>query len=135
MVKNKKKKGCDAERELQHMFWKEGWACVRVAGSGSTRHPSPDIIASNGKYILAIEIKVINSFYKYIKKEQVDELKEFSKKFGAQPWIAIKFKRKPWMFISVEDMKETTKGYVIDIDKGNIVGLKFEELIKLLEDI
>ena len=53
-----KKKGTRAERELIHMFFKsEPWASVRVAGSGSMPFPCPDLVAGNGKRVLAIECK------------------------------------------------------------------------------
>ena len=51
----RKSKGSKAERELISMFWKKGFAAMRAAGSGSTHHPSPDIVAGNGKYFFAIE--------------------------------------------------------------------------------
>ena len=35
-----KSKGSNAERQLLHMFWDAGWACLRSAGSGSMNHPS-----------------------------------------------------------------------------------------------
>lgn len=40
-----KQKGTIAERELIHLFWKNNIPAVRVAGSGSMRYPSPDILA------------------------------------------------------------------------------------------
>ena len=42
-----KSKGINAERELIHKFWGVGWGAVRVAGSGSMRYPSSDILAAN----------------------------------------------------------------------------------------
>ena len=55
-----KKKGINAERELIHMFWAEKWAAIRVAGSGSSKYPSPDILAGNNLRKLAIECKAIS---------------------------------------------------------------------------
>jgi len=54
---SQKSKGMNAERELIHLFWKSGWAPLRVAGSGVARTPCPDVIAGNGIRRLAIEAK------------------------------------------------------------------------------
>ena len=60
-LKNKKKKGTDAERDLIHIFWKNGWAAVRIAGSGSMKYPSPDILAGKNGTLYAIECKTTKS--------------------------------------------------------------------------
>ena len=52
-----KAKGSNAERDLVHKFWGEMFACVRVAGSGSMKYPSPDIIASRDGITIALECK------------------------------------------------------------------------------
>lgn len=45
-----KSKGINAEREIIHLFWSmPGWTACRVAGSGSMKYPSPDVIAGNEK--------------------------------------------------------------------------------------
>ena len=49
----RKSKGSKAERDLIHMFWAKGFGAMRAAGSGSTQHPSPDVIAGNGKTFFA----------------------------------------------------------------------------------
>ncbi|MBW2967284.1 Holliday junction resolvase, partial [Candidatus Woesearchaeota archaeon] len=36
---NRKAKGLSAERELIHMFWKNGWSALRVAASGAIKYP------------------------------------------------------------------------------------------------
>lgn len=38
-----KKKGIAAERELLHLLWDKGFACCRVAGSGSIPEPNCDL--------------------------------------------------------------------------------------------
>ena len=55
---SRKSVGINAERELIHLFWSSGWSAVRIAGSGSSHYPSPDLIASNIARKLAIEAKV-----------------------------------------------------------------------------
>ena len=64
-----KSKGINGERELIHKFWNtNSWAAVRVAGSGSMKYPSADILASNKLRKLAIECKVIKEHKKYFEK-------------------------------------------------------------------
>ncbi len=126
-----KTKGSCAERELIHMFWKEeGWSAHRIAGSGSSKYPSPDVIAGNRRRRLAIECKVTKFDYQYLGKEEVGMLKEFSDIFGAEPWIAVKFNRIGWYFLNPDDLKETEKNLVVKVDEAKNKGLLFDELIE-----
>ena len=55
---SRKSKGINAERELIHLFWKtNSWTAVRIAGSGSSKYPCPDILAANISRKIAIEAK------------------------------------------------------------------------------
>jgi len=81
-----KKKGTNAERELVHMFWKAGWAGVRVAGSGSIGYPSPDVIVGNGARRLAIECKATKDRKKYFQRKEILELLE-AVSFILSPYI------------------------------------------------
>jgi len=125
---NAKAKGTGAERELIHFFWKNEWAAVRIAGSGSMRYPSPDILASNNRRKVAIECKTSKSKYQYLTKDEIDELKKFSTLFGAEPWVGIKFKTN-WFFLSLDDLKETDKNFVASIELAKQKGLTFNELL------
>jgi len=125
-----KNKGSRLERELFHMFWdKEGWACLRVAGSGSTTLPASDLLAGNGARILAIECKS-GKGRRDIKKEQIEELKAFSKLFGAEPWIATRFNNMPWYFLKITQLG-ISKGdnYFVDQKLAQKKGIRFKELI------
>ena len=53
-----KAKGSNAERQLVAKFWSKGFASIRVAGSGSSRFPCPDVLASNGKKYLQLKQKL-----------------------------------------------------------------------------
>ncbi len=124
-----KQKGTNAERELVHMFWKTGsWAAHRIAGSGSSRYPSPDIIASNNIRRLAIEVKSTKRSTLYIPKDEVDALLSFSRMFGAEPWIAVRFVRTDWLFLSTDDLKATAGNYSTSQGNAKEKGLLFEEL-------
>ena len=127
---DRKGKGTNAERELIHMFWANDWAAVRVAGSGSSRYPSPDIVASNNQRKLAVECKSTKELSKYLNKAAVEQLKTFALKFGAEPWLAVRFDKIKWFFLSLEDLKETEKGFAVSEQLARSRGLLFEELIK-----
>src|SRR3989344_4913219 len=112
---SRKSKGINAERELIHKFWQQGWAATRVAGSGSSRYPSPDIIAGRGDKKIAIECKSSKEKYKYITKEELIQLKAFSEIFGAEPWIAVRFNNTPWYFIKTENLEEKGASFLVDL--------------------
>lgn len=125
-----KKKGSRTERELFHMFWETGrWMPLRTAGSGSTPIPAPDLLIGNGSRVLAIECKS-GKGRRDIKKEQIEELKIFSKLFGAEPWVGVRFDNMPWYFLEIKDIgKSKGKNYFVDPKLVIEKGMKFEELI------
>jgi Holliday junction resolvase len=122
---SRKSKGINAERELIHKFWANGWAAVRVAGSGSSKYPSPDIVASDSKRTVAIEAKVTKDYYKHFLAEEIDDLKEFAAKFNAEPWIAVKFKGYDWFFINTNDLQSTGSNYSLSIELAKEKGASF----------
>ena len=126
---NKKSKGTAAERELIHMFWKEKWAAIRVAGSGSQRYPAPDLLAGNNIRKLAIEAKTTKAKQQYFSTKEITELKEFATKFGAEPWVAIKFSKIEWQFLTIEDLDTTEQNYVVTIPTAKRRGIKFYDLV------
>jgi Holliday junction resolvase len=119
-----KKKGIKAERELFHILWDKEFAVVRVAGSGCMPEPSCDLLAGNGERAFAIEVKTSREKRKYITKEQVSEFIKFSKKFGLQPLIALKFMRTEWLFVYPEHLEDTGKNFAISIEKAKELNLK-----------
>lgn len=124
---NTKAKGTNAERELVHMFWKAEFACFRAAGSGSIKYPCPDLIAGNNLRKLAIEVKNSGKEYQHLSKKEIDDLKQFSEIFGAESWVAVKFKQ--WHFLTLEDLNETSENYSITKDIAERRGLSFNDLI------
>ncbi len=129
-MKNQKAKGTKGERELVHYFNESGWSCVRVAGSGSSRWPSPDLLAGNALRQIAIECKVTKEEKKYFLEEEIEQLNAFSRKFGAEAWIGIRFGRLPWYFIMPEDLQNTGKCWTISAERIQTRGLTKEELIQ-----
>ncbi len=124
-----KSKGINAERELVHMFWAKNWACLRIAGSGSNKYPSPDLLVGNNIRRLAIECKITKDSKKYFEKNEIFALRKFAGIFGAEPWVAVKFKGCEWYFVSLEDMTETGKNFIVDVNVAKGKGFLFEEII------
>ena len=124
-----KSKGSNAERELLHMFWKKGWACLRSAGSGSMKYPGPDLLVGNLIRRMAIECKLTKESKLYLNQHDVEQLGEFSKVFDARPLFAVKFPKIGWLFLNIGDLEKTPKGYVIDLKVAELRGVTFEELI------
>jgi holliday junction resolvase Hjr len=127
---NRKSKGINAERDLIHMFWNSGWAAVRTPASGSMRAPSPDVIAGNRIRVLAIECKTSKDKCKYFSPEDLQDLKDFSAIFGAEPWVGLRFNNEKWYFISPEDLNKTNTGFSVSVEFAKNRGLLFEELLQ-----
>jgi len=126
-------KGSNAERELIHLFWStKDWTACRVAGSGSMKYPSPDIIASRGGLSLAIECKTTSKQYQYLEKKEIEELIDYSRKSGARPLVAVRFARKPWRFLDPNDLDKNKQSFSINVSLSELRGLTFEELAKSL---
>ena len=130
-LRNKKAKGTVAENYLVRKFWEKDWVCVRVAGSGSTKFPAPDILASRGDRKIVMEVKLVNSYKKYFSKSEIDDLNFFAEKFGAESWVGICFKENQWFFIPTEELR-LTKGenYVIDVLVMKRKGFNFDDMVK-----
>ena len=129
MLRNKKQKGTVAENELIHKFWENNYAALRTAGSGSSKYPSPDLLVSNSNKVMALEIKVINSNKKYFKKKEISELEEFSKIFGCESWVGIKFIENQWFFIPTFELKQKNESFMISLVDCKKIGFKFEDII------
>jgi Holliday junction resolvase len=129
-LRNKKGKGTTAENELIHNFWANDWVCVRVAGSGSTKYPAPDLLASNGFKKYVMEIKTVNAVKKYFTQKEIKDLEYFASKFGAESWVGIKFKESQWFFIPTFELEETSSNnYVISLIEMKRKGFKFEDIL------
>ncbi len=126
---SQKTKGSNAERELVHKFWANGFGAIRSAGSGSMKYPSPDILVAKNGRVIAIECKVTQNLYKYFEKREINDLKEFSKFFNAEPYVAVKFKGAGWFFLNIDRLKEKGKSFMIDLDLAKKSGVVFESFI------
>ena len=130
-----KRKGSRFERDLIEELWKNGFAAIRVAGSGVSHFPCPDIVAGNRKRFLAIEVKMRSTLPLYLTEEEIEKLRRFSEVFGAEEIVALKLPRKKWKFFKPKELGETNRGYRIDeeiYEKGmDIFDLKGLEQTKL----
>jgi len=133
---SRKGKGVNAERELVHLFHSVyGWSAIRVAGSGSSKYPSPDVLAGNATRCIAIECKATRSDKKYLLKEDVEQLRLFGQSFGAEVWIGVRFLGAPWYFLRPEEMSDTGRCIAISKSYASIKGRSFEELVNIGEII
>jgi len=123
-----KSKGTTAERELLHLLWEQGFAAMRAAGSGSTTHCCPDLIAGKAGRILAFECKSITDGIRYIPKKEIDQLQLFASIIGAEPYIAVRFNRKEWHFVLPEEMGENAT-LKLSTDQIKLRGLTLKELL------
>src|SRR3990167_9319996 len=126
---NAKAKGTKGERELIKVFNESGWSAIRSAGSGSSRYPSPDILAANAIRRLAIECKVTKDQKKYFTNEEIEQLRIFGQKFGAEAWVGVKFGGQDWYFLMLEDLRQTGSMFTVDLELAKLRGLKKEELV------
>lgn len=127
--KRRKAVGTAAENELIHKFWDNEWVCIRVAGSGSTKYPAPDLLASNGLKKIVMEVKVVSDVKKYFTGQEIRDLEFFGEKFGAQAWVGVKFEGNQWFFIPTSELEETkSENYVISLIDMKRKGFQFEEM-------
>lgn len=108
------------------------WAAIRIAGSGLTKDPNPDVLSGNSKRYLAIECKSVKGKNKYLYPEEIEQIKNFSEKFGAEAWIGIRFNNQGWYFLRPEHLKITKNNYYsVSLLLAKEKGLSFEQLINL----
>ncbi len=100
-----------------------------MAGSGSIKYPCPDIIAGNNLRKLAIECKATKDKRQYLTKKEVEELREFGRIFGAEPWIGVRFNNMDWYFLTMEDLENSGESYVVSIENAKTKGFLFGEMI------
>tara|TARA_Y100000310_G_scaffold302635_1_gene340137 strand:- start:2765 stop:3154 length:390 start_codon:yes stop_codon:yes gene_type:complete len=124
-----KKKGTRAERELLHLLWNANFATLRTAGSGSITIPSCDLLVGKKGKVFAIECKFIKDKI-YILQDRIKELKEFSRKFGAQPLIGVKVMNKGWFFLELNKLEKSKGGnYIVSFDLAKRKGVELKDFI------
>lgn len=124
-------KGANAERELLKLLDTNGFAVLRVAGSGSNPLPCPDAVAlKNGKAI-AFECKAKKGIYLAISIEQIEEELAWAKKAGAKFLVAWKIPRKGWVFLDISSFRKRGKNFMIKLDEAFKKAISFEKIKNL----
>lgn len=122
------RKGTEAERELIHLFWSQPpWVAIRVAGSGSMKYPSPDIIAGTRGRLLVIECKISRSDPIYLPEDEIGKLVDFGRRMGAEIYVAFRFNRSPWQFVQPHQLRWTDKNFIIE---RSTTGYNFNDIIR-----
>jgi len=125
-----KSKGSRLERELLRKFWEEKWFCTRMAGSGSMPLPCPDLLAGKRGRVLALECKGgKGDKRRYIDTQQIEELREFSRGFGAEAWVGVRFNGMEWYFLRIQDLGRSDSAFYVDKDLVRAKGIPFFQLI------
>ncbi len=127
-----KTKGSNAERELVSMFWENGFAALRIAGSGRMNFPCSDVLASDGTRIFSVECKSTKKNQQYITNAQIGDLFRFSEMFSAQPVVGVKFGNE-WRFYNPEGLKRTPSGQVAINKKDKFK--TFSDLISKVDEL
>lgn len=122
-----KHKGANAERELYHLFNKNNYSAVRVAGSGTMENADCDIIAGKKGEKYAIEAKSCKKLPKYISKDQIDRFITFSEIFGLKPVIAVRINRLGWIFLNPKGLVDSGKNWAINNKIIEKKGKKFSQ--------
>jgi len=125
-------KGVREERELVKILDRLGFAVLRAPASGSrTRLDRPDLLAGRKGFIVALEVKTTSRETLYLGEESVAQLLRFSRRFGAKPFLAVKFKRrrKGWLLVEAEGLKRTGKGFKLTLREALRRGLTPEALV------
>ena len=66
---------------------------------------------------------------KYFTNEEIEQLRLFGQKFGAEAWVGVKFGGEDWYFLMLEDLRQTGNMFTVDLELAKLRGLKKEELI------
>jgi Holliday junction resolvase len=106
-------KGANAERELLKIIYDNGFGCVRIAGSGATILPAPDIVALSPDKKLSFECKAWNSNYLNVSITQMTELIKWGEISGTEIFVAWKMPNKGWFFLKPEHFSKKAKSYTI----------------------
>jgi Holliday junction resolvase len=121
-------KGANAERELMHLFFEKGFSVVRIAGSGTSPLPAPDIIALKKGRIIAVECKARKAQNLAVSVGQVGELSDWAEKAGAEAFVGWKIPRKGWFFLKPEQLKNTGKFFTINQADAMAKGCSLESV-------
>jgi Holliday junction resolvase len=108
-------KGANAERELIHTLFDMGFAVLRVAGSGVSPLPSPDVVALKGGKIIAFECKAWKGEHLAIPVITFNDEVNWAKTAGAEFFIGWKVPHEGWLFVKAENFHNAGKNFMISL--------------------
>jgi len=111
-------KGASAERELIHTLFDNGFAVLRVAGSGVSPLPSPDVVALKGGRIIAFECKAWKGAHLAIPVVTMQDEMNWAKVAGAEFFIGWKIPREGWLFVKAENFHNAGKNYMLSLEEA-----------------
>jgi Holliday junction resolvase len=121
-IKQIRKRGYRAERELVNKLRRLGFNSVRVPVSAPSSEPLPDVFAAKGDCLMAFEVKAPNAERAYFHRDQIKKLFDFLSMFEAYNTkyavIGAKFPYK-WVFKQVEKIED----YVVQKDEVSNIRL------------
>jgi Holliday junction resolvase len=120
-------KGANAERELIHILSDKGFAVLRVAGSGVSPLPSPDVVALKSGRILAFECKAWKGNYLAIPIQTFSDEVNWAKTAGAEFFIAWKVPHKGWLFMKSDLFRNAGKNFMVSLEDAQGNSLKLED--------
>jgi len=111
-------KGANAERELIKVLFGKGFAVLRVAGSGVSPLPSPDVVAIKSGRILAFECKAWRGDYLAIPVVTMNDEVNWARVAGAEFFIAWKIPHDGWLFVKFEHFHNAGKNFMISLSEA-----------------
>ncbi|MFA5125619.1 MAG: Holliday junction resolvase Hjc [archaeon] len=121
-------KGANAERELIHTLFDYGFAVLRVAGSGVSPLPSPDVVALKQGKILAFECKAWRGNYLAIPLVTMNDEINWAKTAGAEFFIAWKIPHEGWLFIKAEHFHNAGKNFMVSLEEAKKCSISLQLL-------
>ncbi len=115
-----RRRGFSYERDLVARLWASGFAVMRAPASGARarRTIAPDVVAVKNSAVMVFEVKSMKKPRTlYLRREQVDRLREFARRAGGAAMIAVRIlDGRGWRFVPVERLEETERGYKASLD-------------------
>jgi Holliday junction resolvase len=111
-------KGASAERELIHTLFERGFAVLRVAGSGVSPLPSPDVVALKDGKILAFECKAWKGTHLAIPVQTMRDEINWAAVAGAEFYIGWKIPREGWLFVRANNFHNAGKNFMLSLEEA-----------------
>ncbi|MEI7961738.1 MAG: Holliday junction resolvase Hjc [archaeon] len=124
-------KGANAERELIKTLFDLGFAVLRVAGSGVSPLPSPDVVALKSGRVIAIECKAWKGAHLAIPVVTMSDEINWAKTAGAEFFIGWKIPREGWLFVRAEHFHNAGKNFMISLKEAREKSISLDSLVNL----